>query len=147
MDITLQKATELGVAAIQPLQSARSIVRLDEARTERGSSGVELRATLAWPGGRAVAAEVSYAKSAPSYVQRVELTDAAGETRVFAMPEWTAKDGDANMCSVYRQAYLAQFSAFVDLCRSGDRDRAQRIAGYARVFETLGDIAAHPAFR
>ena len=35
MDITLQKATELGVAAIQPLQSARSIVRLDEARMAR----------------------------------------------------------------------------------------------------------------
>jgi 16S rRNA (uracil1498-N3)-methyltransferase len=35
MDITLQKATELGVAAIQPLQSERSIVRLDEARMAR----------------------------------------------------------------------------------------------------------------
>jgi myo-inositol 2-dehydrogenase/D-chiro-inositol 1-dehydrogenase len=122
-------------------------LRLDEARTERGTSAVELRATLAWPGGRVVAAEVSYAKCAPSYVQRVELTDASGETRVFAMPEWTAQDGDANMCSVYRQAYLAQFSAFVDLCRGGDRDRAHRIAGYAHVFETLSDIVGHPAFR
>jgi 16S rRNA (uracil1498-N3)-methyltransferase len=35
MDITLQKATELGVCAIQPLQSERSIVRLDEARMGR----------------------------------------------------------------------------------------------------------------
>lgn len=35
MDITLQKATELGVSAIQPLQSARSIVRLDAARMAR----------------------------------------------------------------------------------------------------------------
>jgi 16S rRNA (uracil1498-N3)-methyltransferase len=35
MDITLQKATELGVSAIQPLQSARSIVRLEEGRMAR----------------------------------------------------------------------------------------------------------------
>lgn len=35
MDITLQKATELGVCAIQPLQSERSIVRLDEVRMAR----------------------------------------------------------------------------------------------------------------
>ncbi len=35
MDITLQKATELGVCAIQPLQSTRSIVRLDAERMAR----------------------------------------------------------------------------------------------------------------
>jgi 16S rRNA (uracil1498-N3)-methyltransferase len=35
MDITLQKATELGVCAIQPLQSTRSIVRLDTERMAR----------------------------------------------------------------------------------------------------------------
>lgn len=35
MDITLQKATELGVSAIQPLQSTRSIVRLDAERMAR----------------------------------------------------------------------------------------------------------------
>jgi 16S rRNA (uracil1498-N3)-methyltransferase len=35
MDITLQKATELGVSAIQPLQSSRSIVRLDAERMAR----------------------------------------------------------------------------------------------------------------
>ena len=35
MDLILQKATELGVAAIAPLWSQRSEVRLDEARTEK----------------------------------------------------------------------------------------------------------------
>lgn len=38
MDITLQKATELGVTAIQPLQSVRSIVRLDAERMARRHS-------------------------------------------------------------------------------------------------------------
>jgi 16S rRNA (uracil1498-N3)-methyltransferase len=35
MDYTLQKAVELGVAAIQPLSSARSVVQLDAPRAER----------------------------------------------------------------------------------------------------------------
>ena len=35
MDITLQKATELGVTAIQPLQSERSIIHLDDERMAR----------------------------------------------------------------------------------------------------------------
>lgn len=35
MDYTLQKAVELGVAAIQPLLSARSVVRLDAERSDR----------------------------------------------------------------------------------------------------------------
>ena len=35
MDWTIEKAVELGVSAIVPLQSARSIVRLDAARAER----------------------------------------------------------------------------------------------------------------
>jgi 16S rRNA (uracil1498-N3)-methyltransferase len=35
MDYTLQKAVELGVAAIQPLTSTRSVVKLDAARAER----------------------------------------------------------------------------------------------------------------
>lgn len=38
MDWTLQKATELGVAAIAPVLSARSVVRLDEKQTERKQS-------------------------------------------------------------------------------------------------------------
>jgi 16S rRNA (uracil1498-N3)-methyltransferase len=33
MDITLQKAVELGICAVRPLYSERSIVRLDESRT------------------------------------------------------------------------------------------------------------------
>ena len=35
MDYTLQKAVELGVSAIQPLSSVRSVVKLDAARAER----------------------------------------------------------------------------------------------------------------
>ena len=35
MDWTIEKAVELGVASIAPLQCARSVVRLDEARAER----------------------------------------------------------------------------------------------------------------
>ena len=35
MDWTLQKATELGVAAIAPVLTARSVVRLDEKQTEK----------------------------------------------------------------------------------------------------------------
>ena len=35
MDYTLQKAVELGVAAIQPLTSSRSVVKLDAERAER----------------------------------------------------------------------------------------------------------------
>lgn len=35
MDYTLQKAVELGVAAIQPLLTARSVVRLDAERSDR----------------------------------------------------------------------------------------------------------------
>lgn len=35
MDYTIQKAVELGVTAIQPLLSARSVVKLDEERWER----------------------------------------------------------------------------------------------------------------
>ena len=33
MDYTLQKVVELGIAAVQPIYSERSIVRLDERRT------------------------------------------------------------------------------------------------------------------
>jgi 16S rRNA (uracil1498-N3)-methyltransferase len=35
MDLVLQKATELGVAAIQPILTARSVVRLSSERQER----------------------------------------------------------------------------------------------------------------
>ena len=35
MDWTLQKATELGVAAIAPVLTARSVVRLDEKQAEK----------------------------------------------------------------------------------------------------------------
>ncbi|MCW5605946.1 MAG: 16S rRNA (uracil(1498)-N(3))-methyltransferase, partial [Burkholderiales bacterium] len=35
MDYTIQKAVELGVARIQPLESSRSVVRLDAARAEK----------------------------------------------------------------------------------------------------------------
>jgi len=35
MDLTLQKAVELGVTAVQPLYSERSVVRLDAARAEK----------------------------------------------------------------------------------------------------------------
>ncbi|MGK0674499.1 MAG: 16S rRNA (uracil(1498)-N(3))-methyltransferase [Halothiobacillaceae bacterium] len=35
MDVTLQKATELGVTRISPVTTARSVVRLDEERAER----------------------------------------------------------------------------------------------------------------
>lgn len=35
MDYTIEKAVELGVAAIVPLQTERSVVRLDEARAQR----------------------------------------------------------------------------------------------------------------
>src|SRR5215212_9566566 len=35
MDYTIQKAVELGVAAIQPLTTERSVVRLDEARAAK----------------------------------------------------------------------------------------------------------------
>jgi 16S rRNA (uracil1498-N3)-methyltransferase len=34
MDTVMQKATELGVTAIQPIQAARSVVRLDEERSQ-----------------------------------------------------------------------------------------------------------------
>src|SRR3989304_724599 len=35
MDLTLQKAVELGVSSVQPLYSERSVVRLDAARPEK----------------------------------------------------------------------------------------------------------------
>ena len=59
MDFLVEKATELGVATIQPLQCARSVLRLDGERAQRrGAHWQAVAAAAAEQCGRSVVPQV-----------------------------------------------------------------------------------------
>lgn len=87
MDITLQKATELGVSSIQPLQSARSIVRLDAERMARRHTH--------WQNVVIAACEQCGRNTVPAVAPVRDLADwlassAATGLRLMLLPEATA---------------------------------------------------------
>jgi len=67
MDFTLQKAVELGIAAIQPVQMRRSVVHLDAAKRERRR--------LHWQGVVAAACEQCGRNYLPTVAPLVEFAD------------------------------------------------------------------------
>lgn len=85
MDLTVQKAVELGVAAIQPVASRRSVVRLDGERA--------LRRVEHWRGVAASACEQCGRNRVPAVHPLLPLRDwlqqpaAAGELRLSLAPE------------------------------------------------------------
>ena len=86
MDYTLQKAVELGVAAIQPIYSERSVVRLDERRTQTRLAH--------WRQVAASACEQCGRNSVPAIAEPVAIIDwfahlhapVAGELRILLSP-------------------------------------------------------------
>ena len=89
MDWILQKATELGVAAIQPLQTERTEVRLGEERSERRMAhwrGVVVGACEQC--GRADVPELRSPLALPDWLaQMLRVPKLQGEARVFLDPE------------------------------------------------------------
>ena len=92
MDWILQKATELGVAAIVPVSSERSEVRLDAARAEKRLAHWRgIVASACGQSGRGVLPRVSVPQSLPDALDAAELP----ATRMLLDPE--ARDAIASM--------------------------------------------------
>jgi 16S rRNA (uracil1498-N3)-methyltransferase len=69
MDYTVQKAVELGVAAIQPVLTSRSVVKLDEASAEKKRSHWQaVVASACEQSGRVRVPEVALPESLPNYL-------------------------------------------------------------------------------
>jgi 16S rRNA (uracil1498-N3)-methyltransferase len=83
MDYTLQKAVELGVAAIQPLTTLRSVVRVDAARAEKKRAH--------WQQVVAAACEQSGRNRVPRVAEVIDLprwlAHVPGELRLLLDPE------------------------------------------------------------
>jgi 16S rRNA (uracil1498-N3)-methyltransferase len=151
MDLMVQKATELGVAAIQPVSTARSVVRLDDDTRERKLAhwrGVAIAACEQCGRARVppIAAPVPLAESlaAPAAGARLllapdaplSLADAARGQRsaeVLVGPEGGLEDGE-------REAALA---AGYRACRLGPRvlrSETAAIAALAVLQAVAGDL-------
>lgn len=100
MDLTLQKATELGAHAIVPLQSDRSVVKLREERAEKK--------LLHWRNVVVAACEQCGRNTLPSVADPVDLHAwlaslqtwrAGGATRIVLDPEATTGMGQLARCS------------------------------------------------
>jgi len=86
MDYTLQKAVELGVAAIRPIYSERSVVRLDERRTEtRLAHWRQVAASACEQCGRNAVPEVFAPLPITNWFAEL-APPAAGELRVLLSP-------------------------------------------------------------
>ncbi|HYG32041.1 MAG TPA: 16S rRNA (uracil(1498)-N(3))-methyltransferase [Methylophilaceae bacterium] len=88
MDFTLQKAVELGVSAIQPIASQRSVVKLSGERAEkRREHWQNVVISACEQSGRAVVPEVAaplslpaWLATQPAFAMRLTMSPSAGET-------------------------------------------------------------------
>ena len=86
MDYTLQKAVELGIVAVQPIYSERSIVRLDERRTgTRLAHWRQVASSACEQCGRNTVPEVGAPESMIEWFAALKAP-AAGELRVLMSP-------------------------------------------------------------
>ncbi len=92
MDLVLQKATELGIASIQPVVTARSIIRLDRERRERRETHWQNVVIAACEQcGRNLVPPVAPSTGLPEFV----ALPARGGTRILLAP-----DGEATLRSL-----------------------------------------------
>jgi 16S rRNA (uracil1498-N3)-methyltransferase len=87
MDGLVEKATELGVAAIQPLLCERSVLRLDGERAERKREhwqGVVVAASEQC--GRTLVPQVAPVRGLPAWLDGLGATAAVGEVRWLLSP-------------------------------------------------------------
>jgi len=89
MDLVLQKATELGVASIQPLATARSVVRLSSERQERRETH--------WQNVAVAACEQCGRNRIPEVKPRVEFGEFLGRLSGEGTRMLLAPDGDATI--------------------------------------------------
>lgn len=87
MDITLQKAVELGVAAIQPVATERSVVKLKDERAQRRAEHWQnLVISACEQCGRNRVPEVSPLMNLPDWLAQLEMPAPDDEARVLLSP-------------------------------------------------------------
>ncbi|MBI3527736.1 MAG: 16S rRNA (uracil(1498)-N(3))-methyltransferase [Betaproteobacteria bacterium] len=87
MDITLQKAVELGVAAIQPVATERSVVKLKDERAQRRVEHWQnLVISACEQCGRNRVPEVSPLMSLPDWLAQLDMPAADDEARLLLSP-------------------------------------------------------------
>ena len=90
MDITLQKAVELGVAAIQPVATERSVVKLKDERAQRRVEHWQNLVIAACEQcGRNRVPEVAAVLSLPEWLAQIEMAAPQDEARLLLSPEAT----------------------------------------------------------
>jgi 16S rRNA (uracil1498-N3)-methyltransferase len=90
MDITLQKAVELGVAAIQPVATERSVVKLKDERAQRRAEHWQnLVISACEQCGRNRVPEVAALMSLPDWLAQLEMPAPDDEARVLLSPTAT----------------------------------------------------------
>ena len=90
MDITLQKAVELGVAAIQPVATERSVVKLKGERAQRRVEHWQNLVIAACEQcGRNRVPEVAAVLSLPEWLAQIEMPAPQDEARLLLSPEAT----------------------------------------------------------
>jgi 16S rRNA (uracil1498-N3)-methyltransferase len=89
MDLVLQKATELGVRALQPLTSERTEVRLDaEREAKRMAHWLQVIASACEQSGRAALPTLASPLALPAWLGQIGAADAAaGAMRLMLDPE------------------------------------------------------------
>ena len=94
MDMTLQKAVELGVRAVQPLFSERSVVRLTGDRAEkRGAHWRQVMISACEQCGRNLIPELAVPLSFTDWLATLELP-CSGELRVLLSPRAKTRPAD-----------------------------------------------------
>ncbi|HEV8261300.1 MAG TPA: 16S rRNA (uracil(1498)-N(3))-methyltransferase [Burkholderiales bacterium] len=92
MDITLQKAVELGVAAIQPVATERSVVKLKDERAQRRAEHWQnLVISACEQCGRNRVPEVSPLMSLPDWLAQLDMPAADDEARLLLSPAATVR--------------------------------------------------------
>ncbi|HZV98303.1 MAG TPA: 16S rRNA (uracil(1498)-N(3))-methyltransferase [Methylophilaceae bacterium] len=87
MDYTIQKAVEMGVAAIQPIASQRSVVKLNGERAEkRREHWQNVVISACEQSGRAIVPEVSASASLANWLGLIAATGNAFHTRITLSP-------------------------------------------------------------
>lgn len=90
MDLTLQKAVELGVAAIQPVATERSVVKLKDERAQRRAEHWQNLVIAACEQcGRNRVPEVSPLMSLPDWLAQLDMPVAQNEARLLLSPAAT----------------------------------------------------------
>jgi 16S rRNA (uracil1498-N3)-methyltransferase len=92
MDITLQKAVELGVAAIQPVATERSVVKLKDERAQRRAEHWQnLVISACEQCGRNRVPEVSPLMSLPDWLAQLDMPAPDDEARLLLSPAATVR--------------------------------------------------------